>query len=86
MEPAVAPGIPQPPGTLPTDTAAHRFSFNPLTAVHGEFVPGAAAWKPDQRSRRERAIERNESRAEVAERVRMLPKSSMVFRVAVRNG
>ncbi|KAL9026735.1 MAG: hypothetical protein Q9196_004651 [Gyalolechia fulgens] len=44
------------------------FQFNPLTAVHGEFQPGAAFWRRDQRSRRVRAIERDGSRIAEAER------------------
>lgn len=45
------------------------FRFNPLTAVHGEFQPGAASWRRDQRSRRVRAIERDRLRIQEAERV-----------------
>ncbi|KAL8939788.1 MAG: hypothetical protein Q9216_003175 [Gyalolechia sp. 2 TL-2023] len=47
---------------------AGDFQFNPLTAVHGEFLPGAAGWRPDQRSRRVRAMERDRLRVEEADR------------------
>ena len=54
-------------------TGAQPFQLrplNPLTAIHGEFIPGAEEWRRDRRSRRERAIERNRRRVEEAERVR----------------
>ncbi|KAL8766651.1 MAG: hypothetical protein Q9209_006634 [Squamulea sp. 1 TL-2023] len=57
------PGIMSEPGQQ-----TRGFMFNPLTAIHGEFVPGASGWRPDQRSRRMRAIERNRLRFEEAER------------------
>ncbi|KAL8889007.1 MAG: hypothetical protein Q9215_003627 [Flavoplaca cf. flavocitrina] len=52
-------------------TGAQPFQLrplNPLTAIHGEFIPGAEEWRRDRRSRRERAIERNRRRVEEAER------------------
>ncbi|KAL8723775.1 MAG: hypothetical protein Q9225_000070 [Loekoesia sp. 1 TL-2023] len=45
-----------------------RFQFNPLTGIHGEFRPGAAYWRRDERSRRVRAIERDQLRIEEADR------------------
>lgn len=61
---------PQPASASSTGTAqpVQRHPFNPLTAIHGEFIPGAPAWRADRRSRRIRAIERNRLRAEEAER------------------
>ncbi|KAL9037960.1 MAG: hypothetical protein Q9180_003424, partial [Flavoplaca navasiana] len=56
--------------SFPT-TGAQPFQvrpLNPLTAIHGEFIPGAEEWRRDRRSRRERAIERNRRRVEEAER------------------
>ncbi|KAL8737412.1 MAG: hypothetical protein Q9181_001691 [Wetmoreana brouardii] len=52
-------------GATPVRSA---FNFNPKTAIHGEFKPGAEGWKPDQRSRRIRPVERNELRKEAAEK------------------
>ena len=61
---------PQPASASSTGTAqpVQRHPFNPLTAIHGEFIPGAPSWRADRRSRRIRAIERNRLGAEEAER------------------
>ncbi|KAL8947163.1 MAG: hypothetical protein Q9222_006532 [Ikaeria aurantiellina] len=53
---ATAPPTPAP--------ASQGFSFNPATAIYGEFKPGQEGWKPDSRSRRQKAIARNKERAE----------------------
>ncbi|KAL8715071.1 MAG: hypothetical protein Q9220_001028 [cf. Caloplaca sp. 1 TL-2023] len=52
--------------------ASEGFKFNPATAIHGEFQPGKEGWKPDNRSRREKAIARNKERVEATNRVRTL--------------
>ena len=69
ISPGMSTGL-QPARTSSTGTAqpVQRHPFNPLTAIHGEFIPGALAWRADRRSRRIRAIERNRLRAEEAER------------------
>ncbi|KAL8837608.1 MAG: hypothetical protein Q9170_002451 [Blastenia crenularia] len=54
--------------TVNPEAGASTFQFNPRTAVHGEFHPGAEGWRPDQRSRRARAAERDTLRIERAER------------------
>lgn len=59
---------------------SQRFTLNPLTAIHGEFVPGAH-WKPDQRSRKERAIERNQIKAKEAKEVRVIELDARHIRI-----
>lgn len=54
------------------------FQFNPLTAERGEFRPGAAGWRSDQRSRRERATDRDRERTEQGNRVWQPPTVSVL--------
>ena len=43
-----------PPGTPNHPSQLDTFSFNPQTAEHGSFIPGAGRWLPDRRSMSQR--------------------------------